>query len=171
MLAAAEALQRLEDTTRDLFLFDTFAGMTRPTEYDIDFTGARALDEWTNNRYGLPFNSPTRAALAEVKRTMGHLPYPANNVHYVRGRVEDTLPAQAPSQIALLRLDTDWYESTRHELVHLYPRLCPNGVLIVDDYGHFAGARKAVDEYFACRHLYPLLAASTIGQARCKAWL
>ena len=53
-----------------------------------------------------------------------------------------------PERIALLRIDTDWYESTRHELVHLYPRLSPGGVLIIDDYGHWQGARKAVDEYF-----------------------
>jgi O-methyltransferase len=63
--------------------------------------------------------------------------------------VEQTIPDAAPERIALLRLDTDWYSSTRHELEHLYPRLAPGGVLIVDDYGHFAGARKAVDEYFA----------------------
>jgi hypothetical protein len=57
----------------------------------------------------------------------------------------------------LLRLDTDWYESTKHELVHLYPRLVPNGVLIIDDYGHWKGAREAVDEYFATLKLKPLL--------------
>ena len=63
--------------------------------------------------------------------------------------VEDTIPAAAPEALALLRLDTDWYESTRHELVHLYPRIATGGVLIIDDYGHWEGARRAVDEYFA----------------------
>ena len=62
--------------------------------------------------------------------------------------MEDTLPAAAPDTIALLRLDTDWYESTAHELRHLYPRLSRGGILLVDDYGHWSGARKAVDEYF-----------------------
>jgi hypothetical protein len=61
--------------------------------------------------------------------------------------VEETVPERAPERIGLLRLDTDWYESTRHELEHLYPRLVPGGVLIVDDYGHYEGARRAVDEY------------------------
>ncbi len=61
--------------------------------------------------------------------------------------MEDTVPERAPEQIALLRLDTDWYESTRHELHHLFPRLVSGGVLIVDDYGHWKGARQAVDEY------------------------
>ena len=75
--------------------------------------------------------------------------YPPERIHFVRGPVEETLPAGAPDEIALLRLDTDWYESTRHELEHLYPRLAAGGVLLVDDYGHWEGARKAVDEYFA----------------------
>ena len=74
--------------------------------------------------------------------------YPAERLHFVEGKVEDTIPEQAPERIALLRLDTDWYESTRHELEHLYPRLSPGGVLIIDDYGHWEGARQAVDEYF-----------------------
>ena len=58
------------------------------------------------------------------------------------------LSAAAPDEVAVLRLDTDWYESTKHELVHLYPRVSPGGVLILDDYGHYEGARRAVDEYF-----------------------
>jgi O-methyltransferase len=75
--------------------------------------------------------------------------YPPGQVTYVEGLVEETIPRSSPDRIAVLRLDTDWHESTRHELVELYPRLEHGGVLIVDDYGHFAGARKAVDEYFA----------------------
>lgn len=61
--------------------------------------------------------------------------------------MERTIPAGAPGEIAILRLDTDWYESTRHELEHLYPRLSPGGILIIDDYGHWRGSRKATDEY------------------------
>ena len=76
----------------------------------------------------------------------------------MKGKVEDTVPAQAPESIALLRLDTDWYASTRHELQHLYPRLATGGVLIVDDYGHWQGCRQAVDEYFASDPARPLLA-------------
>ena len=73
--------------------------------------------------------------------------YPAERVHFVKGTVEETLPGQAPDALALLRLDTDWYESTRHELEHLYPRLSPGGVLMLDDYGYWEGAREAVDEF------------------------
>jgi hypothetical protein len=73
--------------------------------------------------------------------------YPEEKVHFVQGPVEETLPEHAPAEIALLRLDTDWYASTKHELVHLYPRLAPGGVLIIDDYAYWRGARQAVDEY------------------------
>jgi O-methyltransferase len=66
----------------------------------------------------------------------------------VPGRVEETLAFDLPDQIALLRLDTDWYESTKVSLEQLYPRLVPGGVLIIDDYGHWQGCRKAVDDYF-----------------------
>jgi len=61
--------------------------------------------------------------------------------------VEDTVPKEAPDQISILRLDTDWYESTRHELDHLYPRLSSGGVLLIDDYGYWQGSRQAVDEF------------------------
>jgi len=64
----------------------------------------------------------------------------------VQGKVEETVPANAPDQIALLRLDTDWYESTRHELEHLYGRLASGGVLIIDDYGWWQGSREATEE-------------------------
>jgi hypothetical protein len=82
--------------------------------------------------------------------------YPSDLINYVEGKVEETIPVNAPDQISLLRLDTDWYESTKHELIHLYPRLVEGGVLIIDDYGHWQGARRAVDEYIEENNL-PLL--------------
>ena len=53
-----------------------------------------------------------------------------------------------PESISVLRLDTDWYESTKHELECLWPKVSPGGFVLIDDYGHFTGARKAVDEFF-----------------------
>jgi O-methyltransferase len=82
--------------------------------------------------------------------------YPGERLHFVTGPVEETIPATTPEALALLRLDTDWYESTRHELDHLYPLLVEGGVLIIDDYGEWEGARQAVDEYFMDRDA-PLL--------------
>ena len=89
------------------------------------------------------------ASVEEVRHNMSTTGYPPEKIRYVKGRVEDTIPGQAPDAIALLRLDTDWYESTRHELVHLMPRVVANGIVIVDDYGHWEGARRAVDEFVA----------------------
>ena len=83
--------------------------------------------------------------------------YPANQISYVRGPVEQTIPITVPESIALLRLDTDWHASTRHELDYLFPRLVKGGVLIIDDYGHWQGARKAVDDYIAANKLNLLL--------------
>jgi len=87
------------------------------------------------------------APLERVQQNMASTGYPAELVRYHKGKVEDTLPEAAPDGVALLRLDTDWYESTRHELVHLYPRLASGGVLIIDDYGFWRGSREATDEY------------------------
>ena len=80
---------------------------------------------------------------------MAQVGYPAERVHYHPGLVEETIPGGAPEQIALLRLDTDWYASTKHELEHLYDRVRSGGVVIIDDYDYWEGSRKAVDEFVA----------------------
>ena len=84
----------------------------------------------------------------EVREVIAGSGYPMDKVVFVKGPVEDTIPATVPDRISLLRLDTDWYSSTKHEIEHLYPRLSPHGVLILDDYGHYRGAQQAIDEYF-----------------------
>jgi hypothetical protein len=146
-MAAALALQAIGNTSRDLYLYDTFDGMSAPTEIDRVHSGQSAADQLQATQLGTGIWC--RAGLDEVQANLASTGYPADRIRYVRGRVEDTIPATLPDMIALLRLDTDWYESTKHELEHLYPRLVPGGVLIIDDYGHWQGARKAVDEYFA----------------------
>jgi O-methyltransferase len=123
--------------------------MSPPSEHDVDLAGQRAGAMLSTQSKTDAGSYWCYASLEDVQGTLAQVGYPAERVHYVKGKVEDTIPAQAPQQIALLRLDTDWYESTRHELQHLYPRLSPGGVLIIDDYGHWKGARQAVDEYIA----------------------
>jgi hypothetical protein len=84
--------------------------------------------------------------------------YPVEKMHFVQGAVEKTLREhELPPSIAVLRLDTDWYESTKVEMEVLYPRLARGGVLMIDDYGHYAGSRRAVDEYFSEAGIVPLL--------------
>jgi O-methyltransferase len=152
MLAVATTLARLGATHRDLYLYDTFAAqMPDATAADV-----RVLDGLEGaNPVAVDLDGQTSAAGVHALISTA---YPAEHVHTVEGRVEDTIPARAPREVALLRLDTDWYESTRHELEQLYPRLSPGGILIVDDYGHWAGARRAVDEYFASLGSAPYLA-------------
>jgi hypothetical protein len=147
MMATALALLACESTQRQLFFYDTFNGMTEPAPVDIDWQGRSARELI---RQGTAEGEHVRAAcsLADVKAVMLQTRYPWEKLRFVPGRVEKTIPQTVPDQIALLRLDTDWFESTHHELEHLYPRLAEGGVLIVDDYGHWQGAKKAVDTYF-----------------------
>jgi O-methyltransferase len=148
IMAACLALLHHNDRSRDVYLFDTFEGMTPPTKFDVHASsGVRAsvllkLREKATSVWGI---SP----LPEVQHNVGTVGYPAERVHFIKGKVEDTIPTSGPEKIAILRLDTDWYESTAHELKHLCPRLVSGGFLIVDDYGHWAGARRAVDEFIA----------------------
>lgn len=150
-MVMASTLMALGSTNRTVHLYDTFRGMSRPTSEDVGrLDGHAAGARWQRDQRA-GFNAWAYSPLEEVRRNVGGIGYPADRVRYVPGEVETTIPQQAPERIALLRLDTDWYSSTKHELTHLYPRLAPGGVLIVDDYGHWEGARKAVDEYFADR--------------------
>lgn len=145
MVAVAKTLLQLGHT-RPLYLFDTFEGMTEPTECDVDLDGKSASALLSTED---KLTSPVWAYghLSEVQNNLRQTGYAENSTVYVKGPVETTIPLQAPTEIAILRLDTDWYESTYHELLHLYPRLSVGGVLIIDDYGHWEGARKAVDQY------------------------
>ena len=155
MMAVALTLLELGDTGRVLHLFDTFQGMTPPGEHDVSLDGRSAAEQLraADPADDGPQSVWCRAPLEGVRAAMAGTGYPMERVRFVAGAVEETLPREAPARLALLRLDTDWYASTRHELEHLYPRLSPGGVLIIDDYGHWRGARKAVDEYFAAQRL------------------
>ncbi len=154
VLAMIRTLQGLGVSDRDIFLFDTFEGMTEPTADDTSRFDEAALKTWTQSLASgtKPWSWAFDAQyfnLNQVKDVISGTGYPPERIHFVEGRVETTLPSGAPDEISILRLDTDWYESTWHELFHLYPRISDGGVLIIDDYGHWDGARKAVDRYFA----------------------
>jgi O-methyltransferase len=153
MAAVARTLLQAGDVSRDLYLFDTFEGMTEPSAKDIDYSGKDANDVMRQDAGFRCADAP----LKQVQDVLYATGYPKERMHFVQGRVENTIPSAAPSEISLLRLDTDWYESTKHELVHLFPRLAKGGVIIVDDYGHWEGARQACDEYFAENHVPILL--------------
>ncbi len=148
MMAIAQMLQNGGDTSRDLHLFDTFEGMSEPTEADVSVDGETAVKQLACENKQDGTSVWCVASLDDVQSHMQQVAYPTERVHYHVGKVEETIPEAAPAKIALLRLDTDWYESTAHEMEHLFSRLTDGGVLIVDDYGHWQGARRAIDEYF-----------------------
>ena len=145
-MMAALTLMSAGAGDRRLWLYDTFEGMPEPGQRDVGPDGRNAHGEWERNRQD-GYNDWCYSPLEEVHANILSAGMTADAFELVQGRVEDTIPARAPERIALLRLDTDWYESTRHELVHLFPRLSPRGTLLVDDYGHWEGVRAAVDEY------------------------
>jgi O-methyltransferase len=145
MHAAARTLAELNDTSRDLHLFDTFEGMPPPTEKDERHDGTPAAELLAMR--SRDHDVWAVATLDDVQEGFEQVPYPKERVHFHKGMVEETIPERAPEQISILRLDTDWYESTKHELEHLYPRLSPGGVLLIDDYGWWKGSREAVHEF------------------------
>ena len=149
VMAMAKELGRINVTDRKIWLYDTFAGMTEPTNNDIEAgTGVTASEMLSTTDIGDGNNVWCVAGRADVEANVRSTGYPFENFTFVEGDVAVTLLSAVPDQIALLRLDTDWYESTRIGLEVMYPRLAVGGVCILDDYGHWQGARKAVDEYF-----------------------
>lgn len=157
-LLMAKMLSRLPGNNRKVILYDTYEGMTPPTEADKDYAGTPAESLLESSSIEVQDSVWCYSSFEEVKSNIALSGLPEENIVLIKGKVEDTIPGNVPAkEIAILRLDTDWYESTKHELLHLYPLLVKNGVLIIDDYGHWAGCRKAVDEYIENEKLTFLL--------------
>ncbi len=147
---AAKLVFEAYGSDKSVILFDTFAGMTEPTEFDkTEFSNLSAQVRFARSRRD-NYNDWAYASLDDVKRNFENASIDTRGVKYVEGDVIDTLAARQnlPSNISVLRLDTDWYESTKAEMNALYPLLSPGGALLIDDYGHWQGARKAIEEYF-----------------------
>jgi O-methyltransferase len=149
MMMAALTLLALSDTSRELYLFDTFEGLPSPNPaIDLDLWGNSQYNEWTRHRRTDTSSDWACASLEEVQYNLASTGYPRGKFKFVKGLVQRTLRDHCPERISILRLDTDWHDSTVHELAVLYPRISKNGVLILDDYGHLLGQRKAVDDFF-----------------------
>lgn len=145
---------------RTAYLYDTFTGMAEPGEHD--FKGEQKGDRFdAKERHAAADKGDyvdwVYSSIEEVKTAIRDSEVDDQRFKLIKGMVEDTIPAEMPEKIALLRLDTDFYDSTKHELEHLYPLLSPGGILIVDDYGSWAGSRKAVDEFLETLPVRPLL--------------
>ena len=147
-LAIAMVLDDLKADKR-IYLFDTFEGMTEPTKYDMDYSNVNAKDRFIKSKRN-DHNEWCYASIEDVKKHFKKLDL-EKKATFIKGDVLKTLNEETnlPEEIALLRLDTDWYESTKHEMNLLYPRLQKDGVLLIDDYGDWQGCRKAIDEYLS----------------------
>src|SRR4030095_6 len=155
-MAIALTLLDMEVSDRELYLYDTFAGMPEPKDVDRGRYGEAAAQSWRKHRRRSQRETWIEFGLDEVRGNLRKTGYPEDRLHFVKGMVEETLPSEAPEgAIALLRLDTDWYSSTKMEFDHLFPKLVRGGIVIVDDYYRWTGARKAVDEYVA-KHRVPI---------------
>ena len=146
MMVVAYTLLALGAGDRRLWLYDTYSGMAEPTDEDVSVLGkpakrkyARKIKDGQCTWHNYP--------LDQVRQNLERTRYPTTQLEFVAGLVQDTLPDNDSEQVALLRLDTNLYESTQAELGHLYGKLSPGGVLLVDDYYRWLGQRKAVDEY------------------------
>ncbi len=143
-LLMALALSEMNGEDRKIYLYDTFSGMSEPTDEDIiAWNGKKVYEKWERD----DFRSWAVSRESVYKNLLSAGADPDMFI-FVEGDVEKTLDTIVPEGIALLRLDTDWYASTAKELAVLYPRVARGGVLVIDDYGHFEGARKAVNDYF-----------------------
>jgi hypothetical protein len=135
---------------RKIYLFDTFAGMTKPTDDDKLFDSTeKAIVKYTKEQAN-DHNKWCYASLEDVRLSFQNRKLLNSSVKFIKGDVSLSLHVEEnlPKDVSVLRLDTDWYESTKVEMEILYPLLGRGGVFIVDDYGHWSGAKKAVDEYF-----------------------
>lgn len=158
VMTMALQLNRLGVADRNFWLYDTFAGMTAPTANDVEAgSGVTAAQMLATTEVGDGNNVWCVADRNDVEANLRLTKYPFDRFILCEGDVNDTLHQQVPESIALLRLDTDWYESTKLGLEILYPKLAIGGVCILDDYGHWQGARKAVDDYFAERGARPFM--------------
>lgn len=158
----AKTLLNRNNTSRKIYMYDTYDGMSEATEEDESLVSNchaiqsfEAMKKSKNYTYGE--TNWCQAGLDEVKQNMKSTGYPYENIIFIKGKVEDTIPDTIPPKIAYLRLDTDFYISSKHELVHLYPLLENKGVCLFDDYYYWKGQKTATDEYFQSINQKPLL--------------
>ena len=149
-----KTLQQMGINDREIHLFDTFGGFigVDTTKFDVRESGEVAAEI----DYTEPGSDP-HVLIDSVMKRIASTEYPKNKIFFHKGKVEKTLPKNSLEDIALLRLDTDWYESTKIEMENLYPKIVKGGILIIDDYGVWKGAKKAVDEYFKKNNIHLFL--------------
>jgi len=148
-IIAAEIFKRF-GANKKVFLFDKFRGMTEPGEKDFQlYSETPALLKYKANKKQ-DHVSWAYSSLGEVRNNFHKLKLADSNVIFIEGDVLQTIPSNMKlfKSISFLRLDTDWFDSTKIELDFFYPILSKSGVIVVDDYGSWEGSKRATDEYF-----------------------
>lgn len=158
---SAIVARKFLEKSRSFFLYDTFEGMTEPGENDFRIganTNKSTVEKWNSLKKDSG-SAWVASSLQEVESNFRNFEVFDESILFIKGDVRKTLQLKenVPHTIALLRLDTDFYDSTLIELEILWPLLANGGILILDDYGHWDGARKAVDEYFERHNIQPLM--------------
>jgi len=129
---------------RDIFLYDTFTGMTEPGEHDIKYDGKKAVDVYHKNWH--------RVSDKTVTNNIMETQY--DGFHIIVGDIMETIPEVMPESVSVIRLDTDWFESTLHELKHFWDIISPGGFLIIDDFNCWKGSQKACKDFFGDKLKY-----------------
>jgi len=144
-MLVAMSLKSMGIKDKKIYMYDTFEGMPEPGKMD-NKSGhkGKGINKWHKTGGGVTWNN---ASIETVQKNIRKAHYPLDKFILTKGKIEDTIPDTIPEKICLLRLDTDFYSSTKHALKHLYPRLVKGGYLIIDDYGCWDGCKQAVDEY------------------------
>jgi len=161
---ALEVLKYYQEVDFKIFLYDTFQGMVQPGKYDYKIwekDNVKSIKKYEESLNENKASSWQNYSLEQVKENISKTEYPADKIKFVVGNVINTIPKNIHENISLLRLDTDFYDSTKVELEYLFPRVVKGGIIILDDYGAFTGVKKATDEYLKKNHLYPLLVRSS----------
>ena len=151
------------NSVRDIYLYDTFGGLVEPTEYDYTCKEAKlyqmnkdeVYNTWKSQIINEKVNGWCYTPLDKVKQRLNSTGYSQINLHYIVGDVMETLndKTKIPTKIAILRLDTDWYESSKYELEQMYDNVVSGGIIIFDDYYHWDGQRRATDDFFLSRNI------------------
>jgi hypothetical protein len=151
------------NAVRDIYLYDTFSGLVEPSKFDYTCRSAvlasmnndEVYNFWKNNIIDEKTNRWCYTPLETVQHRLNSTGYSQSNLHYIVGDVMETLKdkTKIPEKIAILRLDTDWYESSKYELEQMYDNVVIGGVIIFDDYYHWDGQRRATDDFFESRNI------------------
>ena len=142
---------KAKELNNPLYMLDTYEGMPKPEKIDVKVE--------KQNDYTYKWEQAKRdgyvdwcyASYEEVEKNMDKVDY--EDVTMIKGMVEQTIPDKRINKISLLRIDTDFYSSTKHLLENLYDKVENGGFIIFDDYYCWEGAKKAVDEFFEERNL------------------